>query len=188
MRGPIVSSTATGDILHGQAARIEAEGQYALDTSKAAINAQTARAMVLDNHIRTAETFFEARRINRMNRAFEAGPAVTLAQVIRLAAADLPPRPTHLQLDAETGDIKWPRLLLDPIYEDQTGRIQRHFHDRLARGGSFDFTSAEDCATAFAELAGLMRENMYRYSAGAYGAAKTFVDGLRREYDQPVDE
>ncbi len=186
--GGTSGATVQGDILRGEAARIEAEGHYAIDTSTAAINAQTVRAMSLDNHIRTAETFFEARRINRINRAFEAGPPVTLAQAIRIATAGLPPRPTELQLDQATGDIAWPRLLRDTTYVDLTSRIQRHFHDRSARGGSVDFTSAEDCDSTFGELTGRMRDNVRRYPSGEYGAARTFVDGLKREYDLPLDD
>jgi hypothetical protein len=188
LRGPLFSTTAQGDMLQGQAALVEAQGSYVVDASKAAINAQTARAMSLDNHLRTAETFFEARRINRINRAYEAGPAVTLNQVIRMASAGLPPRPTDLQLDRATGEISWPRLLRDPIYANYTSRIQRHFHDRSARGGSLDFTAAEDCDAAFSELAGLMRDNTHRYPSGEYGAARTFLDGLKREYDLPLDD
>jgi hypothetical protein len=188
LRGPLFSTTAQGDMLQGQAALVEAQGSYAIDTSKAAINAQTARAMSLDNHLRTAETFFEARRINRINRAYEAGPAVTLDQVIRMASAGLPPRPTDLQLDRNTGDISWPRLLRDPTYGNLTSRIQQHFHDRSVQGGSLDFTAAEDCDAAFAELAAQMRDNVRRYPSGEYGAARTFLDGLRREYDLPLDD
>jgi len=186
--GPLFSATAQGDMLRGQAERIEAEGRYALDTSTAAINAQTARAMALENHLRTAETFFEARRINRINRAYEAGPRATLDQVIRMASAGLPPRPTDLQLDRSTGEIAWPRLLRDPTYASPVSRIQRYFHDRSARGGSLDFSAAEDCDAAFTELIGLMRDNVRGHASGEYGAARTFVDGLKREYHLPLDD
>jgi len=186
--GRLFSSTAHGDMLQGQAALVEAQGSYVLDSSKAAINAQTARAMSLDNHLRTAETFFEARRINRINRDYEAGPRASFDQIVRMAAAGSPPRPTNLQLDPATGDISWPRLLRDPIYASYTSRIQRHFHNRSARGGSFDFTEAEDCDAAFAELVGRMRDNVHRYPGGEYGAARTFVDGLKREYDLPLED
>lgn len=186
--GPLFSTTAQGDMLQGQAALVEAQGSYALDTSKAAINAQTTRAMSLDNHLRTAETFFEARRINRINREYEAGPRATFEQIVWMAAAGIPPRPTGLQLDRATGDISWPRLLRDPTYADLTSRVQHHFHDRSIRGDSLDFTSAEDCHATFDQLVARMRDNRTRYKSGEYGAARTFVDGLKREYDLPLAE
>jgi hypothetical protein len=180
--------TVQGDILRGQAERIRAEGESALDTSTATINAETSRAMALDNRIRTAETFFEARRINRINRAFEAGPAITLDQAVRLASAGMPPRPSPLELDRATGDIGWPRLLAGPNYAELTSRIQRHFHHRLAIGGSVDFTAAADCLSAFDELAARLRGDADMHPAGQYGAARTFLDGLRLEYEMPLDD
>ena len=177
--------TAQGDILRGQADLTRAQGEYALDSSTAAINAQTANAMALDNRVRTVETFFEARRLNRINRAFEAGPAVTLEQAVRLAALGLPPRPTPLELDPATGDITWPRLLTESIYHDLTSRIQEHFHRRLAAGGSLDFATAEDCLGSFDQLAARLREQAGRRPAGQHGAAKNFLEGLRREYELP---
>lgn len=185
--GP-VAATIQGDILRGQAERIRAEGEYAVDASTAAINAETARAMSLDNRIRTTETFFEARRINRINRAFEAGPAITLAEAVKLASVRLPPRPSPVEFDQATGDIGWPRLLTDPDYADLTARIQRHFHHRLAVGGSIDFKTAEDCEQAFDDLAIRFRDDARRHPAGQHGAARTFLDGLRREYDLPLDD
>ncbi|NCY01680.1 MAG: hypothetical protein EBX36_01915 [Planctomycetia bacterium] len=180
--------TVQGDILRGQSERIRAEGEYAIDSSTAAINVETARAMALDNRIRTAETFFEARRINRINRAFEAGPAITLEQAVRLASAGVPPRPSALELDRSTGDIGWPRLLTAPSYADLTSRIQRHFHHRHAVGGSVDFSAAADCLSAFDELAARLRDDAGRHPAGQYGAARTFLDGLQLEYDMPLDD
>jgi hypothetical protein len=180
--------TVAGDILRGQADRIRAEGQYAIDASTAAINAETSRAMMLENRIRTVETFFEARRLNLINRAFEAGPAITSEQAVRLAAIGLPPRLGPGRLDPETGMIVWPRLLTDSGYADLTSRIQRRFHERSAAGGSFDVVAADDLTAACDALEARLRDRVMRYPAGEYGRARTFLDGLRREYDLPVDD
>ena len=118
-------------------------------------------------------------------KAFEAGPAVTLEQAVRLAALGLPPRPTPLELDPATGDITWPRLLTESIYHDLTSRIQEHFHRRLAAGGSLDFATAEDCLGSFDQLAARLREQAGRRPAGQHGAAKNFLEGLWREYELP---
>jgi len=183
--GPL-AATVAGDILRGQADRIRAEGNYAVDASTAAINVETARAMALDNRLRTVETFFEARRINRINRAFEAGPAITLGQAIAMASHQLPPRPSAVELDQATGDIGWPRLLTNPAYADLTAEIQRHFHHRLAVGGSVDYRTAEECGSVFDALAIRLRDDAASHPAGQHGAARNFLDGLRREYDLPL--
>jgi len=181
-------TTVAGDTLRGQAARIEAQGRQAVDTSIAAINAQTARAMTLENHLRTVETFFEARRLNWINRAFEAGPAITSAQAVRMAAAGVPPRPSHAELDPATGTITWPRVLADPAYTHLIGRIQQHFHERLARGGSHDQALAGDFSAACDELEARLRVDVGRHRSGHYGRARSFLETLRREYDLPLTE
>jgi len=186
--GPLFSTTVQGDILRGQAERIEAEGQYALDTSAAAINAQTAQAMSLDNRIRAVETFFESRRINRINRAYEAGPRVSFEKALKLSRMGLPPRPTSLQLDPQTGEVAWPKILTSPEYADLTSRIQRRFKDRAERNGIVDYAACQDCDAACGELKERLRQNLPRYSAGDYGAASNFVDGLQREFDLPFDD
>jgi len=180
--------TVAGDVLRGQADRIRAEGDHAVDTSVAAINAETARAMALDHRIRVAEVFFEARRLNRINRALEAGPATTLEQAVRLAAHRQPPRPSALEFDRATGDISWPKLLRNPAYDDLTTRIERHFHDRLISGGSVDLQDATACAQAFDELAQRLRNEAGRYPAGQQAAAGMFLEGLRREFEHPLDD
>lgn len=180
--------TLRGDVLRGEADVVEARGRYVVDSSTAAINAETARAMALDNRVRTAETFFEARRINHVNRAFEAGPAITADQAARLAAIGMPTRPSMLELDPATGTISWPRVLQDPAYEALTTRIQRHFHDRVSRGGSCDPGGDRDCAMAFDELEDCLRADVGRHPAGHYGRARTFLDGLRLEYGRSLDD
>ena len=180
--------TLAGDVLRGEAENIRAQGEYVVDASRAAINTETARAMSLDNRIRVAEVFFETRRLNRINRALEAGPATTLEQAVRLAARRPPARPSALDLDRSTGDISWPKLLRNPAYAELTTCIQRHFHDRLIGGGSADFENAVACERAFDELAERFRSEAGRHPAGQHAAAGTFLAGLRREFENPLEE
>lgn len=163
-------------------------GQTALDYSAATINHQTATAMALDNRIRGTEVFFEMRRLNRINRAFEAGPGVTMDRAVRIAAAGMPLRLTPLALDPSTGEITWPVVLTDPIYADLTAAIEELFRDRAAAGGSRGFQEADLLDQYVTALAGRMRENMRRYAAGRYGEAGTFLDSLRAEYERPLDD
>lgn len=163
-------------------------GQTALDYSAATINHQTATAMALDNRIRGTEVFFEMRRLNQINRAFEAGPGVTMDRAVRIAAAGMPLRLTPLALDPSTGEITWPVVLSDPIYADLTAAIDELFRDRAAAGGSRGFKEAALLDQYVTALAGRMRENVRRYAAGRYGAAGTFLDSLRSEYERPLDD
>jgi hypothetical protein len=163
-------------------------GQEALDYSAAAINRQTAAAMALDNRIRTAETFFEARRINRINRAFEAGPGVTMDQAVRIAAMGTPGRPSELELDPQTGAIGWPRILADPLYDGLTDRIDSAFRERARHGGSLSHAVGAEIEQAIDRLADRLRSNVTRHPAGRYGAAQNFLDRLRAESLRPISD
>ncbi|MDA0254116.1 MAG: hypothetical protein O3A18_04475 [Planctomycetota bacterium] len=186
-RGPGVGSTVAGDLLRGQAELTRARGEYAVDAATAAINAETARSLALDNRLRVVETFFESRRLNQINRAFERGAAITPEQAARLAARGVPRRLTRLELDPITGDIGWPRILSDPAYDELSGRIESSFRDRAARGRSLDFVASNRCLQAIDRLQSRLDARSSQYPAGEFGTARTFLDSLRREAVLPPD-
>lgn len=61
--------------MYGEAAMINAYGNYAVNQSMANINNQTAYGMALDNKLKRIRTTFEARQINRYYRDIEAWQA-----------------------------------------------------------------------------------------------------------------
>ncbi len=72
----------------GMSEAIRAEGQYNLLTSEAAINAQQAASMDIDNQVKWTNAYFEMRRINQANRPkTEPVPQETW---VRLAQAQAP--------------------------------------------------------------------------------------------------
>ena len=162
------------------------QGSNILDVSKAAINAQTAKAMALDNHLRGIETFFEGRRINKAARALEDGPRPTLEQVIKYSKMRLPRKLTDDQLDPNTGEITWPYVLTDSIYLEEEQVLQGHFHDRVEEGGSIGFEKGEEVSGSVARITDLMKENVSKYASGKYGEARSFMESLRYEFYLPV--
>ena len=162
------------------------QGSNILDVSKAAINAQTAKAMALDNHLRGIETFFEGRRINKAARALEDGPRPTLEQVIKYSKMRLPRKLTDDQLDPNTGEITWPYVLTDSIYLEEEQVLQGHFHDRVEEGGSIGFEKGEEVSGSVARITELMKENVSKYASGKYGEARSFMESLRYEFYLPV--
>ena len=179
-------STVAGDITRGNADFVRAAGQYNLNTSQAAINVETVKALATENRLRTTETFFEMRRVNRAARALEAGPLPTMEQVVRYARMGLPPRLSSRELDQVTGDIAWPIVLKDETYGDDTAYIEKCFRERASSAGlSFQqFTMVDD---AFASLKEALKENVAKYPSAPYGAARTFVDSLQYEFQLPVN-
>ena len=162
------------------------QGSTILDVSKAAINAQTAKAMALDNHLRGIETFFEGRRINKAARALEDGPRPTLEQVIKYSQMRLPRKLTDDQLDPNTGTITWPYVLTDSIYLEEEQVLQGHFHDRVEEGGSIGFEKGEEVNGSVARITDLMKKNVSKYASGKYGEASSFMESLRYEFHLPV--
>ena len=162
------------------------QGSNILDVSKAAINAQTAKAMALDNHLRGIETFFEGRRINKAARALEDGPRPTLEQVIKYSKMRLPRKLTDDQLDPNTGEITWPYVLTDSIYLEEEQVLQGHFHDRVEEGGSIGFEKGEEVNGSVARITDLMKENKSKYESGKHASALNFMESLRYEFYLPV--
>ena len=67
-----MASTANQGAANGQAAMINAQGNYELNHSQALINAEEASTLHMQNRIRYAQTYFEMRQINRYYRDLEA--------------------------------------------------------------------------------------------------------------------
>lgn len=179
-------ATAIADIVRGNAEFVRAEGERNLNDSQALINVKTANAMELENRMQATETFFEMRRVNRANREFEAGPPPTMEDIVRYAQMAVPPRLTSLQLDPDTGDIFWPRVLTDNLYRKNRAFVQEQFHLRAQERGSVDFAQYETLNAAMDVLKEKLRENVNKYKAGAYGQARTFLDSLLREFEMPL--
>ena len=179
--------TAMGDQLRGEADLTRATGEAALNTSKAGINAQTANSMALDNRLKYVETFFESRRINRANRAIEWGPRPTMEQIVKMARMNLPKRLSSIELDPVTGEISWPVVLMDSIYEPHTQEIQNRFVERAMGADSIGYQQVSAIESNFAKLKEFLRDNIDKYTAGRYGQARSFLDSLAREYEMPLN-
>jgi len=181
-------STAWGDMLRGQGELARGMGQYNLDTSKGIINLQSAKSMAIDNRLKWTETFFEMRRINRTNRAFEAGPRPTIEQVVTFARMQAPRRLTSLELDPVTGTISWPIVLKDSLYLDERKFLDEQFEMRAAAGGSTDFAQFETVGAAIDTFKGKLKDNVAKYPPRKYGEARTFLDSLGREFELPLSQ
>jgi hypothetical protein len=179
-------ATAIADIVRGEAEFVRAVGERNLNDSQALINTKTAAAMELENRMQATETFFEMRRVNRANREFEAGPPPTLEDIVRYARMAVPPRLTSMQLDPDTGEISWPRVLTDKPYTSKRDFVQEQFHLRARERGSIDFAQLETLTAAMDAFKEQLKENVNKYKAGAYGEARTFLDSLLREFEMPL--
>jgi|GEM_PF-333981 len=181
----MAGSTVGGDIARGQAEFIRAAGEFNLNNSKTAINLQTAKSMEMDNRLRWTETFFEMRRVNRTNRALEAGPRPTMDQVVHYARMQAPRRLASTALDPVTGEIVWPLLLTDSAFTDNREFLQGKFKERAQQGGSIDIAQIEEVETAVEDFKDELKEVGLKRSPKRYGAARSFLDSLKLEYELP---
>lgn len=74
--------------MYGEAAMINAYGNYAVNQSMANINNQMAYGMALDNKLKRIRTTFEARQINRYYRDIEAWQATERNRLKLMGAYD----------------------------------------------------------------------------------------------------
>lgn len=179
-------STAFGDMLRGQGELARGVGQFNLDTSRAMINLQTAKSMGIENRMRWTETFFEMRRVNRTNRALEAGPRPTTEQIVRFARMQGPRPLSSLELDPLTGEITWPLVLTHDTYDPDREFLDAEFRERAARAGSLDYEKFETVNTRMDDLKAKLKANVLKYPSARYGEARTFLDSLQREFQLPI--
>lgn len=179
-------ATAFGDIARGQAEFIRATGERNLNDSKAMINAQTAKAMMLENKLAYTETFFEMRRMNRAARAIEAGPRPTMEQLLWRARMQAPRRLSSLELDPLTGDITWPRVLTDEPYTRRCDCIEEQFQLRAKNNGKVNNAQFKIFHDGLVSLTESLQANVGEYRAADYGKAKNFLASLKYEFDLPL--
>jgi hypothetical protein len=66
-----MSATPYGSMRLGDAAAIQAQGNFLVSQSEANINNQTAESMYYDNRLKKTRTYFENRQINSYSRDIE---------------------------------------------------------------------------------------------------------------------
>jgi hypothetical protein len=179
-------TTVAGSYGRALAAVIRAKGDYNLATSAAAVNWSVARRREIENHKLWAVTYFETRDINReyreaANRRERGNPA----DYVRYAREGTPKPLTNLQLDAVTGQIRWPMLLTSPQFAEQRAFLERIFAARAYRGvlGADDYLAAiritDQMSVGLADL-------ITTVPPQAYMNARTFLRSLAYEARLPA--
>ena len=107
-------------------------------------------------------------------------------QVVHYARMQAPRRLASTQLDPVTGEIVWPPLLTDKAFTDNRDFLQGKFKERAQLGGSIDIAQIEEVETAVDDFKDELKEVGLRRSPKRYGAARTFLDSLKLEYELPV--
>ncbi|HWB11872.1 MAG TPA: hypothetical protein VG826_21760 [Pirellulales bacterium] len=126
-------STAAGGALLGGAALTQAAGEFELMDSMAAKNYQDAYEHWIENQKLREATYFDMRRMNASYRAETHGTPATPEQLVAFSKSRLPDRLSTDQLEAESGQIKWPQILLRDEFAPERAALEYLFAERATR-------------------------------------------------------
>ncbi len=181
------ASTAAEGFGNGMAAMVQSAGSFNLNTSQAAINAQTARSQALDNDLKGTQTYFEMRNINTAQRKSEQGRTMTSEEAWRYASMAVPKRLTATQLDPVTGRIYWPILLLqDPRYDKYRKELEQLFVLRETSHGGIGYETYMQIQKSIDAFQTVLQKNIAEYPSGDWIRAKNFIDSLGYEAKLPA--
>ena len=177
-------STVAGSYMAGMSEAIRAEGQYNLLTSEAAINAQQAASLDIDNQVKWTNAYFEMRKINRENRPkSEPVPQETW---VRLAQAQAPKRLNSGSLDPITGNILWPSVLLDSAFESERETLEGLFAHRALTHGAIGINAHRKIRAATDKALDVLKSKIREIDSRNYVECKNFLNSLAYEADFPT--
>jgi hypothetical protein len=180
------ASTAAEGYANGMSNIIQSAGSFNLQTSQAAINAEQARSMNLDNRLKGTQTYFEMRRVNTEARKAEDGQGMSTEDSWRYAQMYVPKRPSPTQLDPVSGKIYWPMMLRDPRYDDYRNKIDQLFTQREVSHGGIGYEMYTQIVQVTNSLLDTLKKNIDLYNNGDYVRLKNFVESLAYEAKFPA--
>ncbi len=172
------SSTLEEGVQRGMADIIRSSGYANLQNSEAAKNYEDARSKALDNRIKSTQTYFEMRRLNRQYRDAENGPKPTQEELLRYAAARKPDQLSAADVDPLTGKIEWPKALREPEYAKYTQTLDEMFAYKARQQGDLTYRQQASVSAVTGDLAEELKKNIKIYPPQAYIEAKNFLSGL----------
>jgi hypothetical protein len=183
---PVQTSTPIEGIAHGLADVIRSIGGANLSNSAAAINWTEARRRDIENRKQWTETYFAMRDINRQYREAEIKrQRGNPEDWIRYAQAGKPKPLSNHDLDAVTGEIRWPILLTGKEFDAQRVQLEKLFANRAYHGvlGADDFLTAVRLSGAMLVS---LKDRIQDFPPQQYVAARKFLESLTYEAGLPA--
>lgn len=173
--------TVYGSYLRGRADVIRAQGEYNLNTSAAAINFEEARSMNLDNQVKYVETYFEKRRINSSERAYERRPHATPEQIARWNEKARPERLAEMELEFAADAIQWPNVLLDDTFTNDRDLVEAAVAARTAENSGLGSNSYRTITNTVDIMQAKLKNQIREMSPAEYLAATKFLESMGYE-------
>jgi len=183
------ASTVAESRARGVADITRSRSQSAIDYSQAASGWEEARSRELDNRLKSTQTYFEMRRINREERygtkeeKYEKKRANEEDFAKRARKGD-PNELTDKQLDPLTGKISWPFELMTPEYKEYRAQLDELFEKRARHGGQVSYETYEETNKATDDLLAALKKDIRKLGSKKYVAGKQFVNALAYQVDQ----
>lgn len=126
------ASTAGEGYARGAASVIQASGQASLNASQARINNQDAYSQAIDNSTKSVNAFWEQKDIYnaRLDKKLAAVTEERNTYLANHGVGTLAPE----QFDRTTGTINWPRILMQPDYDQYRTTLDKLFKQRAYAG------------------------------------------------------
>jgi hypothetical protein len=186
------SSTVIEGAQRGRAAVIQAEGNYLLDASQAAVLRQQARALRRQNNLKQTEALYtqeamwdDARMRDREQHEARLAEGQKILADKRATIYRQAYQLSSTEFDAKTGAIAWPVVLQDEKYQQVREHVEELF--RIQRSyGEAPASMSTDLARNIETLRRALRSDMNNLAKDDYLAASKFLVGLKLEAESPT--
>ena len=174
------SSTAEEGAQRGLGSVISSQGQRNLDNSQAAINMTDARSNQIDNQVKSVNAYWEKKgiyqeHVEEVNKEIEAKRE---RYVARRGSLDL----STDEFDRTTGQINWPKILQQTVYDPYRTKLDTAFHDR-SYNGALTGDQYMDATTAYNDWRGAIIQQKDEYPSSILQQMLRFLIKVKRELD-----
>ena len=179
-------ATPASAYMSGMGTLIRSQAQANLTNAQAAIAAEQARTLYIQNRMLATNTYFQMRQANRDYVAAERGPKTSNDEFSRYSTHLQPKRLTASQLDPVTGHINWTPILQGENYALYREQIETLFKMRAEHHVAAGESSYSDIREAGHQMQAELTKHISNLAPQEYTEAHKFVEGLIYEAHFPV--
>jgi len=169
--------TAESSAAQGYAALVNAEGYYNMATAQGWVYAEQARAQYLENRRVAFQGYLAGKEQRSAIDAQKREASRHTIEALNVAAKSALPQPLGPEaVNPVTGQINWPKALLDNQYTATRKEIEKVFELRAkTSGGPSDQSKIHVAAGAMTQV---LKSNIRQMSSTEYMKARKFLDSL----------
>lgn len=175
------SSTVAEGRLRGAGALARDVGAANLDHSLAALNYQEAYRRSLENALKYAETYYARRDLWFDYREANRRQPLTMEGYQRLAEAKGASRLPSERFDPETGNIRWPDLLMADVLQPYRERIEQILKTRTITDVGYGSRTNEQVRLLVNDMREVLDRNRRELPTHLYVQATQFLDSVEFE-------